>query len=64
MAGGWGCPHETNSRCSKVNDLPCAPGMKGCALAGRFRFLDDDKNARYYEKQARKAADEPNKDSA
>ncbi len=56
MAGGWGCPHEVDGRCSKVNDLPCDPGMKGCELAGRFRFFSEDKNARFYEKQARKAA--------
>lgn len=56
MAGGWGCPHEVNDRCSKVNDLPCQPGMKGCELAGRFRFADESKNARFNEKRARQAA--------
>lgn len=56
MAGGWGCPHEVNDRCRKVNDLPCQPGMKGCALAGRFRFADESKNARFNEKRARQAA--------
>ncbi len=30
--------------------------MKGCTLAGRFRFANEDKNARFYEKQARKSA--------
>ena len=59
MSGGWGCPHETNDLCSKVNNLPCNPGMKGCTLAGRFRFANEDKNARFYEKQARgQAADD------
>lgn len=57
MASGWGCPHEANNRCSKVNQLPCNPGMKGCVLAGRFRFVDEDKNARYREKQARQHSD-------
>lgn len=56
MAGGWGCPHEINDRCSKVNNLPCNPGMKGCTLAGRFRFANEDKNSRFREKQAREAA--------
>ena len=56
MAGGWGCPHEINDRCSKVNNLPCSPGMKGCELAGRFRFANEDKNTRFREKQAREAA--------
>ncbi len=66
MASGWGCPHEVGDRCTKVNDLPCNPGMKGCELAGRFRFANEDKNARFNEKQARKAAtgSDPNKDAS
>ena len=44
MAGSWGCPHEVNDRCTKINNLPCNPGMKGCELAGRFRFVDESKN--------------------
>jgi len=56
MAGSWGCPHEVNDRCRKVNDLPCNPGMKGCELAGRFRFADESKNERYWEKKAREQA--------
>lgn len=56
MAGGWGCPHEVDDRCAKINDLPCDPGMKGCELHGRFRFANDDKNVRYAEKKARAAA--------
>ena len=42
--GGWSCPHEVNGLCSKINNLPCDPGMKGCVLAGRFRFSDEAKN--------------------
>lgn len=53
MAGGWGCPHEVNDRCTRVNNLPCDPGMKGCVLYGRYVFANDDKNARLREKQAR-----------
>ena len=52
-SAGWGCPHEVNGRCSKINDLPCDPGMKGCQLFGRYVFFDDRKNARIIEKQAR-----------
>ncbi|SDI39860.1 hypothetical protein [Propionivibrio dicarboxylicus] len=52
-SAGWGCPHEVNGRCSKINDLPCDPGMKGCQLFGRYVFFDDSKNARLREKQAR-----------
>lgn len=57
MAGGWGCPHEVDDRCTKINDLPCDPGMKGCVLAGRYVFANEDKNARLREKQARETAD-------
>jgi hypothetical protein len=53
MASGWGCPHEVNGTCGKVNNLPCDPGMKGCVLAGRFVFADESKNVRLREKQAR-----------
>lgn len=62
MAGGWGCPHEINDTCTKINNLPCDPGMKGCVLAGRFVFANDDKNARLREKSARtegQTEDEP-----
>lgn len=65
MAGGWGCPHEVNDHCLKINNLPCNPGMKGCELAGRFRFADESKNERYWEKKAREqpkaATDQPPK---
>ena len=53
MAGSWGCPHEADDRCSKVNNLPCDPGMKGCVLYGRFVFANDDKNERLRQKKAR-----------
>jgi hypothetical protein len=42
--GSWGCPHEENGVCQKVNKLPCDPGMKGCVLHGRFAFSDPAKN--------------------
>ncbi len=58
--GGWGCPHEADGRCGKVNMLRCDPGMKGCELFGRYAFFDDSKNARLRQKQANaaKAADQ------
>lgn len=58
MAGGWGCPHEVNDTCTKINNLPCDPGMKGCVLADRFVFANEDKNKRLREKQERKPAGE------
>lgn len=58
----WGCPHEINGKCTKVNNLNCDPGMKGCELAGRYVFTgNDEKNKRYREKLAREAA-APKKD--
>ena len=58
--GGWSCPHELGGLCSKVDDRPCDPGMKGCELHGRYAFFDDSKNARLRQKQANaaKAADQ------
>jgi hypothetical protein len=58
MAGGWGCPHELNDTCTRVNNLPCDPGMKGCVLAGRYVFANEDKNKRLREKQARQESQE------
>ena len=34
----WGCPHEIDGKCTKINHLTCDPGMKGCVLAGRYFF--------------------------
>ncbi|HHW78926.1 MAG TPA: hypothetical protein GX399_18155 [Xanthomonadaceae bacterium] len=42
--GGWGCPHEFNGVCQHVKERACDPGMKGCVLAGRFRFSNEAKN--------------------
>ncbi len=52
--GSWGCPHEINGVCTKVNNLQCDPGMKGCVLAGRYVFANADaKNERLRIKRAR-----------
>lgn len=63
MAGGWGCPHEVNDICSRVNDLPCDPGMKGCVLAGRFVFANEEKNERLRQKKGRERQDMKTSDS-
>ena len=57
--GGWSCPHELVGLCTKINNLPCTPGMKGCELAGRYVFFDASKNARIMEKRARAATLDP-----
>lgn len=41
---GWGCVHEVQGVCSRVAGRQCDPGMKGCVLAGRFRFSNEAKN--------------------
>ena len=41
---GWGCPHEVNGKCARINDVPCDAGMKGCVLFGRFVWADQSKN--------------------
>ena len=53
MSGSWGCPHELKGLCSKVNSLPCDPGMEGCVLHGRFVFANEEKNEPLRRKQAR-----------
>lgn len=40
----WGCPHECDGKCARINNLPCDPGMKGCVLFGRFVWADASKN--------------------
>jgi len=42
--GGWGCPHEVDGKCQRVNNIPCDLGMKGCVLFGRFVWADESKN--------------------
>ncbi|QKQ27941.1 hypothetical protein [Candidatus Reidiella endopervernicosa] len=44
--GGWGCPHEVKGLCDRVEQRNCEPGMKGCVLAGRFLFSEDEKNTK------------------
>lgn len=56
----WGCPHEIDGKCTKINNLPCDPGMKGCELAGRYVFANsEEKNKRLREKQARQTGGQP-----
>lgn len=40
----WGCPHEVDGACQRVNHAACDPGMKGCVLYGRFEFSNPAKN--------------------
>ena len=40
----WGCPHDLNGTCTRVKNIPCDPGMRGCVLFGRFVWADESKN--------------------
>ena len=63
--GGWGCPHDANGICQKVPEVACDPGMKGCVLAGRFRFSSETKNRpggpkkRAYEREDKRSSGAP-----
>jgi len=59
LVSGWGCPHELDGTCQHVAGRPCDPGMKGCVLAGRYVFANEDKNTRLRQKQAQAAAAAP-----
>ena len=64
MAGaGWSCPHELEGQCSKVKNLPCDPGMKGCELYGRYVFFDAEKNERLEQKKTREKKSRPNNEN-
>ena len=40
--GSWGCPHEVDELCRRVNGAYCIPGMKGCVLHGKVVFPDGE----------------------
>ena len=40
----WGCPHEAEGICQRVNQIPCDPGMRGCVLYSCFVFSNPAKN--------------------
>jgi len=38
----WSCPHDADGVCQLVRGARCEPGMRGCILHGRYRFLQDE----------------------
>lgn len=36
---GWSCPHQFEHRCLRLR-APCYPGVQGCVLYGKVRFID------------------------
>ena len=55
--GGWGCPHEQRGRCARVDGRPCAPGMQGCVLHGRYVFSTEAHNRPGVLRRERRRAD-------
>lgn len=41
----WSCPHDIDNICQRVQGAHCDPGMRGCILEGRVRFMREEKNA-------------------
>ena len=57
MAKAAGMPHEANKPVQQGQSAAvCNPGMKGCVLAGRFRFVDEQERP-LPRKQARQHSD-------
>ncbi|MCX9155834.1 hypothetical protein OPU71_06795 [Niveibacterium sp. 24ML] len=40
----WSCPHDIDNICQRVQGASCEPGMRGCVLAGRVRFANEQMN--------------------
>ncbi|NSL54798.1 hypothetical protein [Uliginosibacterium aquaticum] len=45
MSSAWGCPHDANGLCQRVQGAICSPGMRGCELEGKVRFANPELNA-------------------
>lgn len=58
----WGCPHELDGKCTRVNNVPCDPGMKGCVLFGRFVWADESKNRPRQARRGNQPEPSPEKD--
>lgn len=37
---GWGCRHQHEEQCLRMRK-ECKPGMPGCVLRGKVRFIDE-----------------------
>ncbi len=38
----WTCPHQTTSDFCDLQKTECHPGIGGCVLAKKFKFIEDD----------------------
>ena len=54
MSGGWGCPHEIDGLCQRVNGAICEPGMRGCVIDGKVTFPDGRAHLPRWPQPARK----------
>jgi hypothetical protein len=58
--GSWGCPHEVDELCRRVNGAYCIPGMKGCVLHGKVVFPDgEERLPRWPERETRQTGGGP-----
>lgn len=44
MSSAWGCPHDVNGICQRVQGAVCSPGMRGCEIEGKVRFANPELN--------------------
>jgi len=38
----WICPHQVDAHCKRLNKK-CKPGIKGCTLNSKVKFMNLDK---------------------
>ncbi len=55
----WSCPHDDGGVCRLVKGARCDPGMRGCVLHGRYRFLQDELVGERKPVKAPPAAEDP-----
>jgi len=46
----WPCPHEENDKCKRLNKA-CKPGVKGCVLGKKVKFIDFSKEKNVEDKR-------------
>jgi hypothetical protein len=54
---GWGCRHQVDDRCLLLRK-ECKPGIRGCVLHGKVRFISEverDAAEKVAKKKAKKA---------
>ena len=60
--GSFGCPHEVDDLCQRVNGAYCVPGMLGCILHGKVVFPDGQERRPRWPAGARRPVSRPKAD--